>query len=85
MLNDPAYVEAATALAELVTGLEVPSDKSRLAYAFRRAVTRAPSMAELEELTRLLNGFREVSENESDAWVSLARILLNLDEAITKS
>ena len=85
LLNDPAYVEAATALAELVTGLEVPSDKSRLAYAFRRAVTRAPSMAELEELTRLLNGFREVSENESDAWVSLARILLNLDEAITKS
>ncbi len=85
LLNDPAYVEAAAALARLVTGLQLPSDTSRLAYAFRRAVTRSPNTAELEELTRLLKKFRETSENESEAWVSLARVLLNLDEAITKS
>ena len=85
LLNDPAYLEAADALARIVTGLSAESDKDRLVYAFRRAVTRAPSAIELQELTRLLNEFRAASENESEAWVSLARVLLNLDETISKS
>ncbi len=65
--------------------LPVASDSDRLVYAFRRAVTRAPSAVELQELARLLGKFRETSDNESEAWGSLARVLLNLDEAITKS
>ena len=85
LLNDPAYVEAADALAKLVMDLPEASDRDRLVYAFRRTVTRAPSADELQELTRLLNQFRGPSENESEAWVSLARVLLNLDETITKS
>ena len=85
LLNDPAYLEAADALARIVTGLPAESDGDRLVYAFRRAVTRVPSAIELEELTRLLNEFRGMSENESEAWVSLARVLLNLDETISKS
>ena len=85
LLNDPAYLEAADALARIVTGLPAESDRDRLVYAFRRAVTRVPSAIELEELTRLLNEFRGMSENESEAWVSLARVLLNLDETISKS
>ena len=85
LLNDPAYVEAANALAKIVMGSPAVSDRDRLVYAFRRAVTRAPSAIELEELTRLLNEFRGTSKNESEAWASLARVLLNLDEAISKS
>ena len=85
LLNDPAYVEAAEALAKIVMDLPAASDLDRLAYAFRRAVTREPDAVELEELTRLINEFRGTSENESEAWVSLARVLLNLDETISKS
>ncbi len=85
LLNDPSYVEIADALAQLVMDLPAASDRDRLVYAFRRTVTRAPSAVELEELTRLLKEFRGTSENESEAWTSLARVLLNLDETITKS
>ncbi len=85
LLNDPAYVEAADAFAKLVMDLPAGSDEDRLVHAFRRAVTRAPSAAELQELRRLLDEFRSTSETESEPWVSLARVLLNLDETITKS
>ncbi len=85
LLNDPSYVEVADALAKLVMDLPAASDRDRLVYAFRRTVTRAPSAVELQELTRLLEGFRATSDDESEAWTSLARVLLNLDETITKS
>ena len=84
LLNDPVYVEAADALAKLVMDRTAASDRDRLAYAFRRAVTRTPSAAELRELARLLDEFRETSDHEAEAWVSLARVLLNLDETISK-
>ncbi|MDE0262335.1 MAG: DUF1553 domain-containing protein, partial [Bryobacterales bacterium] len=85
LLNDPAYVEAAHALAKLVVERADASDRERLTYSFRRAVTRPPSETELVELTRLLSEFRNVTDNEVEAWASVARVLLNLDEAITKS
>ena len=85
LLNDPAYVEAADALAKLVMDMPLASDRDRLVYAFRRTVTRAPSAVELQELSRLLYEFRGASDDDSQAWVSLARVLLNLDETITKS
>lgn len=84
LLNDPAYVEAADALAKLVMASPAASDSDRLVYAFRRTVARAPGGAELQELTRLLNEFRGTSETEFEAWHSLSRVLLNLDETITK-
>ena len=85
LLNDPANVEAAGALAKIVMELGAASDRDRLVYAFRRAVTRRPSAAEIEELSRLLSEFRGTSDSEREAWVSLARVLLNLDETISKS
>ncbi len=85
LLNDPVYVEAANALAKLVTAQPLRSDADRLAYAFRCAVTREPTALELQRLMVLLSEFRETSGDASQAWVSLARVLLNLDETITKS
>lgn len=85
LLNDPAYVEIATALAKRVMDMTAASDQDRLIYAFRRCVTRRPSEVELQGLDDLLNELRGASDDEAAAWVSLARVLLNLDEAITKS
>ena len=85
LLNDPAYAETAAALAQRVMDMSAASDQDRIVYAFRRCVTRRPSEAELQELDRLLNEFRGTAEHEAEAWVSIARVLLNLDETITKS
>lgn len=85
LLNDPAYLEAAAALAQRVMDLAAASDEDRLVNAFRRCVTRRPSETELQALDHLLQEFRATSKDEAAAWVSLARVLLNLDETITKS
>ncbi len=64
LLNDPAFVEFAQALAAVI-------EKDGLEAAFQRAVTRPPQPAELT-LLRPLDPF------------SAARVLLNLDETITR-
>jgi hypothetical protein len=64
LLNDPAYFEAAQALAKVI-------EKEGLATAFRRCTSRAPEAAELAVLAPLDR-------------LSAARVLLNLDETITR-
>jgi hypothetical protein len=64
LLNDPAFVECADALAARI-------EREGLAAAFRRCTSRAPSPAELATLQPL-------------SPRSAARVLLNLDETITR-
>jgi hypothetical protein len=54
-----------------------------VAYAFRRCVARAPSAAESAELMAFLARQRSRLD-EFSAWTALSRVLLNLDETITK-
>jgi hypothetical protein len=74
LLNDTAFLECATALAEGTTTIE---------EAFRRCLGRSPSGRELEILTRFLERQR-MHLDEKAAWVQLARVLMNLDEFITR-
>jgi len=80
MLNDEAFVEFADALAARVLR-EAPRDHlARLRHAFRLCLAREPSTDELQRL-------RGVVAAESDAkaaWTSVARVLLNLDEFVTR-
>jgi hypothetical protein len=64
LLNDPAFVELADALAEVVA-------KEGVAAAFRRCTGRRPDAAELAVLEPLAPPER-------------ARVLLNLDETVTR-
>ncbi|MEM9018339.1 MAG: DUF1553 domain-containing protein, partial [Verrucomicrobiota bacterium] len=76
LLNSPTFVEAAQSFAgwiENVPGCE----KTKVTAAFRRAVSRAPSNLELETLLSL--------QQKHGTWFSVAQVLLNLDETITKS
>ena len=76
LLNDPAYVEAARAFAALIE--RVPGDEENKAVlAFRRAVARQPSEAEVAALLSLYQ--------KHGSWFSVAQVILNLDETITKS
>lgn len=108
LLNDPSYVEAARALAERILQEGGETDRSRLNYAFQRAVSRDVTDEESAVLESLLNGHRgeyaadaasvdailtvgarPVAENvdrvQLAAWTSVARVILNLHEVVTRN
>jgi len=110
LLNEPEFVECAQALANkmLVEGGQTDSD--RINYAFRRALSRQPTLSEREELLALLEKEKRriaqgwvnplelaTGKNEKPpelpagatptqlaAYTVVSRVLLNLDETITK-
>jgi hypothetical protein len=87
LLNDQAYLEFAQALAGRVLRVSPSADDgTRLEYAFRLCLARAPRPADTEVLSRLVDGERRLGgkDCESAAWTSVARALLNLDEFITR-
>jgi hypothetical protein len=84
LLNDPVYVEAAQAFAKRIVAEQPTSDtETRLQYAFRLALARAPKTGELATLRTLFETQRS-SGGEPAAWYAVATALLNLDETITK-
>lgn len=95
LLNDPVFFEAAQGLALRLA--EHPDQARRLDEAFLLALGRAPSSAERARLAALLSSssaalsanakaaseLLPVNPGEA-AWVNVARVLLNLDEFITR-
>ncbi|MEZ5401235.1 MAG: PSD1 and planctomycete cytochrome C domain-containing protein [Bryobacteraceae bacterium] len=97
-LNEPLFLEAARALAKKTLADGGASDAGRLTYAFRRCVSREPGQAESTALLKLLHSqearfasgelkaaeFAGADSPKLAAWTAVARVLLNLDETITK-
>ena len=106
-LNEPLFLETARALALKTVREGGATDRDRLRFAFRRVVSRPPSVKEADTLLTLLA--KQVSKNPANAWelaaddpknppalpagitpaqlagwTTVSRVLLNLDEAITK-
>jgi hypothetical protein len=99
LLNDEVFFQAAQALGK-ETAARPGSAAEKATFAFRRCLTRPPEPAEIaklvafhdSQLSRLEKGelkaaelMPEGSDNEQAAWMTVARILLNLDETITKN
>lgn len=82
-LNEPLFFEAAEALAKKTLAEGGTTDASRLQFAFRRVLSRAPSQTERDTMLTLLAKQAQKKDAQS-AWVTVSRVLLNLDEAITK-
>ena len=97
-LNDPAFFEAAQAMARRILKEGGSSESSRAIYGFRLATSRRPIRRELDTL---LSGFGQdrqyfepnvkeaeaiagKSDAELAAWTMFSNALLNLDEALTK-
>lgn len=78
LLNDQGFYEFAQALAQRILREGGEDNGARIAYAVRLCLGRNPSERERRALERLLQ------RQEQDAWVSIARVLLNLDEFITR-
>lgn len=108
LLNDPSYVEAARGFATRMMMEGGSSPNSRIQWAFREALSREPTGAELkilrdvahhharryasapEAAQSLLNVGQSPTPEGADTaelatWTSVARVILNLHEFITRS
>ena len=102
-LNEPLAMECARALAAQTLEHGGHDDPSRLTFAMRSCVSRAPAADEISTLMQLLDKQRRrINNGELDAakitdttgkteavrqlaaWTLVARVLLSLDETITK-
>jgi hypothetical protein len=84
LANDEAFVECSEALAQRVLHDAPAGDAERIRYAFELCLSREPSAAESELLGSLLLKEREERPAEAAAWTAVCRVLLNLDETITR-
>ncbi len=76
LLNDPTYVEAARTFARRIEEEGGESFDGRIDWAFGRALSREPREVEI----RVLRGLYEKHRD----WTSVARVILNLPEFITR-
>jgi len=99
LLNDEMYLEMARAMASDVTG-SVSSPSDVIQEMFRRLVTRPATEAEMQTIlayyerqqahlkddpaaVKAVTG-KDDSDSTAAAWILTARLLMNLDEVITK-
>lgn len=75
LLNDPNFVEAAESFARLIKERE-GDESAKADWAFRRALAREPSEAELNILLSL--------HATDSSWFDVAQALLNTDETICR-
>jgi hypothetical protein len=91
LLNDQAAIEFAEALAGRLRDEAPPGETERIRLAFRLCLAREPSPTETRTVRALLDQERaELGADSQDgppsqsAWTAVARVLLNLDEFITR-
>ena len=78
LLNDPVFFEAAEALAERIKTEATGDFRARLDYAFRLCLGRKPTEKEINRLAAFYDS------TTIPPWVGVSRILMNLDEFITR-
>jgi hypothetical protein len=92
LLNDPAFVEIARGLAARIVGDRPPpcGDRERIDHAFLLCLGRRPADRE----SRMLEGYLKAERAKPadgdptspapPEWIGVARVLLNLDEFVTR-
>jgi hypothetical protein len=82
LANDPVFVEFANALGKRIEKEGPADDAGRIHYAFRLCFAREPSSAERDRLSAYVDAIRKT--DPKSVWSAMARVLLNLDEFITR-
>lgn len=81
LANDPVFVELANALGERLVRDTPDDDTARLDRAFLYCFAREPFP---EERERLLEYRQSLSGTPQQTWAAVARVLMNLDEFVTR-
>ncbi|MBL8293650.1 MAG: PSD1 domain-containing protein [Bryobacterales bacterium] len=87
LLNDEVFFEAAKAMAWRLEREAQGGVSNRLDYAFRLALGRDPSDRERQRLAQYHDQQAQIFAGEKaqySAWLGVSRVLLNLDEFITR-
>jgi mono/diheme cytochrome c family protein len=89
LLNDQQFFEMAEALGKRVQTESHGELPAQIDYAFRLCVARPPTSAERQRLAdlfqqQLTEAEGDVAARQQEAWTTVARVLLNLDETITR-
>jgi hypothetical protein len=89
LLNDPTFVEAATAFGQrMKDAAEADNDTDRIRFGFQLATSRLPDEFETELLLKLLQNRSSKAKGSTSqteaAWSEVARAILNLDEVLTR-
>lgn len=82
LANDPVFVEFANALGKRIEREGPSDDAGRVNYAFRLCFAREPAPAERERLLKYVDAKRKTDPRT--VWSAVARVLMNLDEFITR-
>jgi hypothetical protein len=83
-LNEPLFFEAAQALGAKTIAEGGSNNTDRIRYAFRRVLSRNPNLSETGALLEFLDKQQKRTQEPRELWTAVARVILNLDEAITK-
>lgn len=86
LLNDQAFFEFAGGLASRAAGDTDASDAAKIEKTFRLCLSRPPSPDEMKTLQGILSAEREAQRGKAgiEPWITVARVVLNLDETITR-
>ena len=87
LLNDEVFFEAAKAMAWRLEKESQGELSDRMNYAFRLALSRDPSDRERQRLAQFHDKQAQIFEQEKSdfgTWLGVSRVLLNLDEFITR-
>jgi len=83
LLNDASFDEFAFALGKRLQSAG-KSDQQRIQHGFQLCTARTPTRDESQRLLDLLKAERQAGSDEAMAWRVVARVLLNLDETVTR-
>jgi hypothetical protein len=81
LANDPAFVEFFDALGQRVLKDGPADDAGKVAFAFRLCFAREPNDKERAAALAYLN---KQTGDEAKRWAAVGRVLMNLDEFVTR-
>ncbi len=82
MANDPVFVEFANSFGGRIEAEGPSDDAGKISFAYRVCFARTPTSAEAQRVQAYLDAKRKA--DPKTAWVAVARVLMNLDEFITR-
>ncbi|NQZ58323.1 MAG: DUF1553 domain-containing protein, partial [Lentisphaeraceae bacterium] len=86
LMNDEVYLEAATALAKRIRQYKrAKTNEEKINYGFRLCTSRLPDKREVAILKNILQReLQKKRDTKFDRWFTLATVLINMHETITR-